>query len=106
MILLASQLPASAGGNDCRIIKKIALAHCQRGPARCAKCREMSANAQYSLLDLCPQTPAARRVTEVIINGQKEWREFDVVRSFGSLSEARAYAETHNILIVSDEPTE
>ena len=103
MTLFASQTCAIAADGGCHVIKKIAQAHCQRGPERCAKCREMSTNAPYSLLNICPKTPAARRVTKVDINGKKEWREFDVERIFDSPAEARAYAETHKIQIMGDE---
>ena len=103
MALLIAQSPASAAKTDCQIIKNIAQVHCARGPERCARCREMSANAKYSLLNICPKSPAARRVTEVDLNGQKEWREFEVERTFDSVAEARAYATAHHIRIMDDE---
>jgi len=103
MALLVAHPAAGAAETDCHIIKNIAQAHCARGPERCARCREMSANPKYSLLNICPQTPAARRITEVDLNGRKEWREFDVERTFDSAAEARAYATAHHIRIMDDE---
>lgn len=80
------------------IIKTIRTAHCARGPELCAKCREMDKPA-ICLLDIDPpnQGREARRTIEVEINGRKEWREFDVVRSFKDEAEARKYAAENGI---------
>ncbi len=80
------------------IIRKIRLAHCARGPELCAKCREMD-EARICLLDVDPpdRGMAARRTIEVEIKGMREWREFDVVRSFADEAEAGKYAEENGI---------
>jgi len=80
------------------IVRTIRLAHCARGPERCAKCREMD-EPKICLLDIEPpdRGMAARRTIEVEINGKKEWREFDVVRSFADEAEARRYAEENGV---------
>lgn len=80
------------------IIRTIRTAHCKRGPQRCAKCREMN-REQICLLDIDPPQPGMmqRRVIEVEIDGERAWREFDVVRAFESTEEALAYAAEHAI---------
>jgi hypothetical protein len=51
------------------------------------------------LLDICPPDAGLvqRRVIEVTIDGQTEWREFDVVRAFADEGEAAAYAAQNGI---------
>lgn len=80
------------------IIRTIRLAHCARGPELCAKCRQMD-EPKICLLDIAPpnQGRQARRTIEVEINGKREWREFDVVRSFKDEAEARRYAAENGI---------
>ena len=80
------------------IIRAIRTAHCKRGPAQCAQCREMDV-PRICLLDIDPPHPGEfqRRVIELAIDGQAAWREFDVVRSFADEAEARAYAAQHGI---------
>lgn len=81
------------------IIRTIRQAHCARGPELCAKCREMDV-PKICLLDIDPpnQGREARRTIEVDIGGRKEWREFDVVRTFDSEAEARRYAAENGIV--------
>jgi hypothetical protein len=51
------------------------------------------------LLDICPPDAGLvqRRVIEVTINGQTEWREFDVVQAFADEEAAAAYAAQNGI---------
>jgi hypothetical protein len=51
------------------------------------------------LLDICPPDAGLvqRRVIEVTIDGETEWREFDVVRVFADEQEAAAYAAQNGI---------
>jgi hypothetical protein len=80
------------------IIRKIRLAHCKRGPEVCEKCREMDVE-RICLLDICPPDAelVQRRVIEVTVDGETEWREFDVVRVFADEQEAAAYAAQNGI---------
>lgn len=80
------------------IIRRMRLAHCKRGPAVCAQCREMD-QAKICLLDISPPHPGEiqRRVIQVSLEGAMVWREFDIVRAFESQEEALAYAEEHAI---------
>jgi hypothetical protein len=86
----------------CHIIRKIRLAHCKRGPAVCEKCREMDVE-RICLLDICPPDAGQvqRRVVEVTMDGEKAWREFDVVRMFADDDEAAAYAAQNGIADVA-----
>jgi len=80
------------------IIRRMRLAHCKRGPAVCAKCREMD-EEKICLLDICPpdQGMVQRRVIELSRDGESVWREFDIVRAFESKEEAREYADQNDI---------
>lgn len=80
------------------IIRKIRLAHCKRGPGRCQKCREMEAE-RICLLDICPPRMGEmqRRIIKVGREGEKVWREFDIVRTFESKEEAQEYADENGI---------
>ncbi|MBN1935018.1 MAG: hypothetical protein JW934_10155 [Anaerolineae bacterium] len=80
------------------IIRTIRMAHCKRGPERCEKCREMNVE-RICLLDVDPprQGELQRRAIEVEIDGERTWREFDVVRVFETVGEARDYATVHHI---------
>lgn len=82
----------------CHIIRKIRLAHCKRGPAVCEKCRQMDVE-RICLLDICPPDAGQmqRRVIEVTVDGETEWREFDVVKVFANKKEAAAYAAQNGI---------
>jgi len=80
------------------IIRKIRLAHCKKGPIVCARCREMN-EERICLLDICPPRMGEiqRRLIQVGGEGEKAWREFDIVRMFESEKEASEYAEQHEI---------
>jgi hypothetical protein len=80
------------------IIRRIRLAHCKRGPEVCEKCREMNVE-RICLLDIClPDAgQVQRRVIEISVDGETEWREFDVVQMFADEQEAKAYAAQNGI---------
>ncbi|MCU0724075.1 MAG: hypothetical protein MUC63_10775 [Planctomycetes bacterium] len=80
------------------VIRRIAMAHCKRGPARCEKCRAAD-STKLCLLDVEPPNPGMiqRRVMEVEIGGVKSFREFDVARVFETEEEARRYAAENGI---------
>jgi hypothetical protein len=54
------------------------------------------------LLDVDPpnQGREARRTIEIEVGGRKEWREFDVVKTFADETEARKYAAENGIVDV------
>jgi hypothetical protein len=80
------------------VIRSIRLAHCKRGPERCAQCREMDSE-RICLLDVDPADRGLvqRRVLELEVDGRREWREFDVLRVFADAAEARAFAAAEGI---------
>lgn len=73
--------------------------HCARGPERCARCRESAKIIRWQLVDIDPpdQDKTARPTVMLTINGETCWRVYDVLRSFASEEEARAYANQHNL---------
>jgi hypothetical protein len=86
------------------IIRPIVLTHCKRGPKVCAECRAMEAQGErWSLLDTSPPHPGReqRRVIEVEEDGERTWREFDVVRVFDSEAEARAFFSEHEAVLTA-----
>jgi hypothetical protein len=74
------------------VVRRIRIAHCKKGPARCDKCREMDAE-RICLLEICPQGDMQRRVIQI----GDIWQEFEVARVFESEEDARAYADEHGI---------
>ncbi len=80
------------------IIRVVPMVHCARGPQLCRKCRDLG-GTQICLLDIAPPNSGmvTRRTIEVCIDGEKSWREFEIVRSFANEAEARAYAAKHGI---------
>jgi hypothetical protein len=85
-----------SGMGSAKLIRKISISHCKKGPQRCAKCREMN-EGKYCLLEIMPPGNAQRRVIELEVNGQKVWREFEAIKVFASIDEARQYAADHHI---------
>jgi hypothetical protein len=84
--------------SDCRIIRKIFITHCKRGPQRCNKCKAISKD-KICLIDICPENAGtvARRVIQIKRNGKAEYREFDVIKQFENSDEAIEYAKEHEI---------
>lgn len=80
------------------IIRLISMSHCKRGPEHCPKCRAMG-GPRICLLDIAPpdQGMVQRRVIELQIDGERAWREFDVIRVFADEAEARAFAAENGI---------
>ena len=81
-----------------RIIRKIRLAHCKKGPLLCEKCREMNVE-KICLLETFPpgMGMAQRRMIQVERDGEEVWREFEIVTAFDSEGEAREYAARNGI---------
>lgn len=80
------------------VIRRIALAHCKRGPARCARCSEV-ARERVCLLDTLPTAhpEAARPVIACQEDGVTVWRTYDVVGEFATADEARDFARGQGI---------
>lgn len=80
------------------IIRRLRMAHCSRGPERCKLCATLTEH-KICLLDTSPphQGEVQRPVIEVICDGIKTWREYDIVRSFGNDEEALDYARQTGI---------
>lgn len=85
-------------GPDCLAIRALRPLHCARGAQRCEKCKAAAAQPPVPrLLDLCPWGDAARPTIEVVRDGKKAWRAYDVLQSFADAAEARAFAERHRL---------
>lgn len=96
---LASSMNRAIDENEqCKIIRKISVTHCKRGPARCVKCKATSKET-ICLLNICPEDAGkvARRVIPIKRNGKIEYREFDVIKQFESSDEALQFAKDNNI---------
>ena len=54
---------------------------------------------RYALLDICPDAPGtiARPIIQITVGGEKQYREFDLVKFFESRDEAATYAARYGI---------
>lgn len=78
---------------SCQIIRKIDYpVFKKQTPENQAKAKPTAV-----LLDVCPTGPAARPTIMVAVNGKTEARAFDVIKTFASEDEARAYATSNSI---------
>jgi hypothetical protein len=83
---------------DCLAIRALKPLHCARGPGRCEQCKEAAAKpAAPKLLDVCPSGDAARPTIELLRDGKKTWRAYDVLETFTDEAEARAFAKRHGL---------
>jgi len=66
---------------------------------RCAKCKAGEGQIVFSLIDVFPPNRGMvqRPVTEVTIDGTKQYLEYDVVKVFATEAEARAFAAQHQL---------
>lgn len=84
---------------ECLAIHVMKKGHCARGPASCEKCKTAAAEpARPKLLDLCPwPADAARPVVELVRGGEKTYRVYEVLKSFDTAEEARAFAAQYGL---------
>lgn len=84
---------------DCLAIQVMKKVHCARGPARCEKCKAAAAEpARPKLLDLCPWPPeAARPVVDLVRDGGTQHHVYDVLKTFDTLDQARAFAAEYGL---------
>jgi len=88
----------SVRGPDSLAIRMLAPGHCARGPMRCDKCKAAQQQpATPKLLDVAPYGDYARPTIEIVAGDVKTWRPYDVIRTFASSEEARAFAQQHHI---------
>jgi hypothetical protein len=87
------------------IIQTTKTGHCKRGPLVCGLCKEMN-QEQICLLDIDPpdRGMVQRRVieVEVKIDGVREWREYDIVRVFDNVEDARMYAVANEVILTEN----
>ncbi len=88
-----------------RVIKRMPRIHCARGPKGCRKCSELEAldnkeGMQLSLIHvyLSPGVYTSP-ITDFIFNGERVYGEYDVIKRFKDVIEAKEYAENNNIKI-------
>ncbi len=85
------------------IIRKISIPHCARGPKLCEKCAEAARNKKICLLEIFLEpTNVARPTIEIVTDGESNYYEFDVVKTFSSEAEAKEYAAKNKINISLD----
>lgn len=89
-------ISADVQKNDNLIIRKIPIVHCMRGTQYCAKCREFY-KERYCLLDISVKDESARPVIEVERDGKKIMCEYNIVKIFDDLDEAKKFAKKNNI---------
>lgn len=84
---------------DCLALQVMKKLHCARGPSRCEKCKAAAAEpARPKLLDLCPWPPdAARPVVELARDGGTQHRVYEVLKTFDTVEQARAFAAEYGL---------
>lgn len=84
-----------------KIIKKMPFIHCARGPKGCEKCKEFAKKEPgWALIELFPEGEWARPVTEIIIDGQQVFADYDILSRFDDIIEAKQYAQENDVDIV------
>lgn len=74
------------------VIKKLSVPHCKRGPEHCEICRK-NAQPRWCLLDVDPpdKETVQRPVITLLVAGKRQFLVYDVIKSFASEEEARAF---------------
>ena len=82
-----------------KLIKKMTLIHCARGPLRCEKCRKLEEEGEkFCLIKAYLKAgKIARPMTEVVNIDKKILCEYDVEKVFKDEKEAKAYAIDNGI---------
>jgi len=80
------------------VIKKLAVPHCKRGPEHCELCRKNS-EPRWCLLDVDPpdKEMLQRPVIELVVDGERHFLVYDVIKSFASEEEARQFLRTSEL---------
>lgn len=78
--------------------------HCARGPKRCDTCKEfLEEGESFCLIELWPSPrEVTRPMTDVVIEGEKVFADYDVLLRFENEEEAKNYSKEHNIEIIYD----
>ncbi|MBD3404603.1 MAG: hypothetical protein GF411_00530 [Candidatus Lokiarchaeota archaeon] len=80
------------------IIKLIYVPHCARGPKRCELCKKALNDKKICHLRLYTHAGnVTRPVMEYVIHGKQGYFEYDVIKIFPSIEEAKKYAEKNGI---------
>ncbi len=84
----------------CKIIKKMSIPHCKKGPDVCKKCKK-NTKEEWCLLNICPDKKGEvqRPVTAVKFHDKEYMKEYEVIQKFKSEVEAQAYSAANNIEI-------
>jgi len=81
------------------VIKKMPYVHCARGSSRCVKCQEFAKKPETYALVKVFLTPSeyARPMTDIIINNERIYGAYDILKRFKDIIEAKNYAKEQNI---------
>jgi len=88
--------------NSIELIKKMSLIHCARGTQYCKKCKQLKEKGEKFCLIRVYLNPGsiARPITEIYIDGNKIFGEYDVLKIFDNESEAKEHAKQNSIEII------
>lgn len=86
------------------IIRVISPPHCARGSTRCQQCKEALNEREICLLRLYSESLAARPVIEIVVDSERVFLAFDVIRRFETQKEALTYAEQKSISDIDFDP--
>ena len=82
-------------------IKKMPYIHCARGPERCEKCKKFAEKEDsYALIKVfleSTNTNIARPIIEIYIGCRKIIGEYDIIKRFNDIEDAKIYAKNNKI---------
>ncbi|MFX0186945.1 MAG: hypothetical protein ACFE8A_04320 [Candidatus Hodarchaeota archaeon] len=87
--------------NFIELIKELILIHCARGPLRCDKCKKLVAKGKkFCLIKAYLKAgKIARPMTQININNEEVFCEYDVEKVFVDENKAKKYAINNGIEI-------
>ncbi|MHA1909199.1 MAG: hypothetical protein ACW98Y_18025, partial [Candidatus Thorarchaeota archaeon] len=74
------------------------LPHCARGPKRCDKCAEAAKEIVHCIVRVFDgHGMMTRPVLELERDGEKSFYEYDMIKRFSNLEEAKSYARENGL---------
>ena len=82
-------------------IMKMPIIHCARGPERCDRCRKrLEEGEKFCLVRIYLEASyISRPMTQVNVDDKKIFAEYDVLKIFENVEEAKEYATKNDIEI-------
>lgn len=104
LLYLISKKMKDTSINSIKIIKKVGLIHCARGPKICSKCKDLAQKEKkYCLLQVyMTSTNQTRPIIKITLDQNMICGEYDIIKEFKDYKVAENYAQKHSIRILND----